>query len=263
MERLDIKKCIIVPDIHGCYEELIELIDKLKANGFDPSTDPERKFIFLGDWIDRGYANDKVIEYIIGLMEDGLALSVIGNHEEKLKRYLRGNNVKLINGIESTVKQIDARPNAAEFRIKVLAVLEKLPLHIVLDNKKLVVVHAGIQDRMLSWTSEEGFMTRFCLYGDITGKKDAYGFPERLDWTLNRQLDENSPLIVYGHQPQLEPYENNKTINLDCGLVFGNKLVALVYPEMQYISVFAKKEYWEFKNGKYKNLLNKQIENNS
>lgn len=254
MNRLDIKKCIIIPDIHGCYEEFIELIDKLKQNGFDPTTDLERKFVFLGDWIDRGDYSDKVIEYICDLIDNDLAVSVIGNHEDKLLRYLKGNNIKLKNGIEMTVEQIERRSDADKLKATALRTLQKLPLFIALDDGKLVAVHAAFQDRMLKWdeANDSGFLRRFCIFGDITGNKDEYGFPERRDWTLQRRIDDSSPLIVYGHQPQVEPYESNKTINLDCGVCFGGKLMALTYPEMKYFSVPAKKEYWEFKNGQYR-----------
>lgn len=241
-----------IGDIHGCYDELMDLIAKAKEHGFDPYSNPEDKFVFLGDFIDRGPFNDKTLEFVCDSVVAGIALSVIGNHEEKFRRFLKGNDIKLKNGIETTVNQVDARNDALELRKKAFEVLSTLSHYLVLDDGKLVCVHAGIQDRMLTWEADDKFMKRFTIYGEITGETDEHGFPVRLDWTMKREVKEDSPLIVYGHMPQKEVYENNKTINIDCGCVFGNKLVGLLYPDMKYIEVSAKKEYWEYKDGKFK-----------
>ncbi len=249
---MDSKRHLIIGDIHGCLEELSELISKAKDHGFDPFSNSNDKFVFVGDWVDRGPFNDKTLEFVCDLIVDGHALSVIGNHEEKLRRYLKGNDTKLKNGLETTVNQLEAREDVNELKKKAHDILWNLPYYIVLDDGKLVVVHAGIQDRMLTWDKEDKFMKRFTIYGDITGKQDEYGFPERLDWTLKREVKEDSPLIVYGHMPQLKVYESNKTIYIDTGSCFGNILSGHLYPEMKFFEVHAKKEYWEYRNGLFK-----------
>ncbi len=49
--------------------------------------------------------------------------------------------------------------------------------------------------------------------------------------------------MVYGHTPIPEPGWLNNTVNIDTGAVFGGKLTALRYPEREFVSVPAAREY--------------------
>jgi protein phosphatase len=182
------------------------------------------------------------------MVEQGRALAVRGNHCDKLLRYLKGSNVKLGHGLEKTVYQIEGHLDAKEFKEKLLRFLGGLPLYLVLDEGKLVVCHAGIDDSMIG-KPDSGAVRTFCLYGKITGNKDENGFPERIDWAAERAISDASPTIVYGHSVQENglPYQINKTVNVDTGCCFGKKLTALVYPENQFISVDAYQEYTEYR----------------
>jgi protein phosphatase len=87
----------IIGDIHGCYEELLELLRKLgyelgdSADGApDVIPPPGRKLVFLGDLVDRGPAIPEVLKLVMKLVESGTALCVPGNHDMKLMRKLKG-----------------------------------------------------------------------------------------------------------------------------------------------------------------------------
>ena len=54
-------KIFAIGDIHGCFEKLRLLIRVIKA---DPQNDT---IVFMGDYIDRGSASRKVVDYIIEL----------------------------------------------------------------------------------------------------------------------------------------------------------------------------------------------------
>ena len=74
----------IIPDIHGQYEKLVDLISKLgwfEMQGSWKHRDKGRKIIFLGDFIDRGKQNLKVVSLIRNLQSEELAYAIIGNHE--------------------------------------------------------------------------------------------------------------------------------------------------------------------------------------
>ena len=74
----------IIPDIHGQYNKLVSLLSALgwqKNNGDWQHSDKERKIIFLGDFIDRGLQNKKVISLISELEKKNLAYVIMGNHE--------------------------------------------------------------------------------------------------------------------------------------------------------------------------------------
>ena len=86
------------------------------------------------------------------------------------------------------------------------------------------------------------YILNFTLYGEVTGKKDELGLPIRGDWAAKY---DGQAIIVYGHTPRAEVYIKNNTINIDTGCVFGNKLTALRYPEMELVSVKALKKYYD------------------
>ncbi len=73
----------IIGDIHGQYDKLIPLIERLgycaKGTGF--SHPDGRKVIFLGDYIDRGPKVREVLLTVRTMVDDGDALAIMGNHE--------------------------------------------------------------------------------------------------------------------------------------------------------------------------------------
>jgi len=82
----------------------------------------------------------------------------------------------------------------------------------------------------------------FALFGETTGETDEFGLPVRQNWAEEYR---GTARIVYGHTPAAEATWLNRTINLDTGCVFGGKLTALRYPEMELIDVPAFATYYE------------------
>jgi hypothetical protein len=72
----------LIGDIHGHSKPLVELLDKLDYEVVDGVyRHPERQVIFLGDFIDRGPDQRGVIDIVRPMIDNGSALSVMGNHE--------------------------------------------------------------------------------------------------------------------------------------------------------------------------------------
>jgi len=72
----------ILGDIHGCYDTLITLLDKLDYELIDGCYQhASRKLIFVGDFIDRGPKQLEVIDCAKAMVDAGHALAVMGNHE--------------------------------------------------------------------------------------------------------------------------------------------------------------------------------------
>jgi hypothetical protein len=72
----------LIGDIHGHADELRALLTKLGYRQTKGSyKHPERKVIFLGDFIDRGPKIKQVLETVRPMIDEGAALSVMGNHE--------------------------------------------------------------------------------------------------------------------------------------------------------------------------------------
>lgn len=232
----------IIGDIHGCFEELKELLAKIgyliQQNGkeFDIFPPENRKVIFVGDLTDRGPNAPDVLRLVMKMIKSKQAYCVCGNHDAKLLRKLSGQNVKLTHGLDLTMAQMEQE--SADFWEETRLFLSNLISHYVFDEGKLVVAHAGLKEEMHGKMS--GTIHSFCLYGDTTGKSDEYGLPIRLNWAADYS---GKAMVVYGHTPVAEAEWQNNTIDIDTGCVFGGKLTALRYPEKEIVQVAAKQTY--------------------
>ncbi|MEV4640750.1 polynucleotide kinase-phosphatase [Actinoplanes sp. NPDC049548] len=229
----------IIGDVHGCRAELDALLTKLGyAVTRDNAVHPEgRTAVFVGDLVDRGPDSPGVLRLVMGMVRNGTAICVPGNHEQKLARKLNGRNVQLTHGLPETLAQLEAE--TPEFVQEVRAFIDGLVSHYVLDGGNLVVAHAGLKEAYHGRAS--GRVRSFALYGETTGETDEYGLPVRYPWARDYR---GSAAVVYGHTPTPVPEWINNTICLDTGCVFGGKLTALRWPSRELVSVPAAREYY-------------------
>ena len=230
----------IIGDVHGCCTELEMLLDKLGYVRNDGVySHPEgRKAAFLGDFCDRGERNVDVLKLVMDMVKSGNAISVPGNHDVKLLKFFRGRNIQLTHGIDKTIAEIDAQ--GVEFKDEVVSFIDGLVSHYVLDDGKLVISHAGIKEEYIGRSSAR--IRDFCLYGETTGETDAYGLPERIDWAADYR---GRAAVVYGHIESKDIRVQNNTYCVDTGCVFGGKLTAMRYPEREFVTVDAVRQYCE------------------
>ena len=239
----------IVGDVHGCFEELVLLLERLGyqlaarvgadgETGYSVTHPEGRTAVFVGDLVDRGPGVTNVLKLVMSMVEDGVALCVAGNHESKLVRKLRGRNVQISHGLAESLEQLEEESPA--FRETATRFLDGLISHYVLDGGELVVAHAGMKVEYQGRASAR--VRDFCLYGETTGETDEWGLPIRANWAADYR---GRAMVVYGHTPVAEPAWLNRTINVDTGCVFGGKLTALRYPEQELVSVPAARVYYE------------------
>lgn len=232
----------IIGDIHGCFQELFGLLLNLsykieeEDNHYYISHADNRKLIFLGDLVDRGPQSTDVLKFVMDICSLGKGYCVIGNHDDKLMRYLRGNSVHITNGLELTIQQMEKE--SPLFRERVLDFLTHLNPYFMLNEESLIVSHAGLKEEYFRMNGSS--VRHFCLYGQPL--RDKAGNLIREDWAKEYN---GKPLIVFGHTPVEEPLFCNNTWNIDTGCVFGGKLTALRYPEMIICSQKAAKSYYE------------------
>ena len=268
----------IIGDVHGCADELQDLLsllgyvksEILNEPGWAPINyaHPEgRKAIFVGDLVDRGPRVIDSLSIARNMVCAGTALCVPGNHDVKLLKNLAGRDVQVSHGLAQTLAEIDALPDAARepFTQSARVFLDGLISHFVLDSGKLVVEHAGMKQSMQGRGSRT--VRDFALYGETTGdpaagrrdsrwswvqnssaaramsgETDEFGLPVRQNWAADYR---GPAMVVYGHTPVAEPEWVNHTVNIDTGCVFGGKLTALRYPEAEFVSVPARRTYFE------------------
>lgn len=145
-------KTWIIPDIHGCSKTLRALFDHY----ISPSK--EDHLYFLGDYIDRGPDSKGVIDYLIGLQDEGFNLDLIrGNHEEScvgaymeeqtLRSFL---GIRAYNASKAAWKRFGGRETMQSFGIsnlndmpvRYIDWMEQQPAYILLE--KYLLVHAGL-----------------------------------------------------------------------------------------------------------------------
>lgn len=234
----------IIGDVHGCIDELVELMAKLgytvesQGEEYSVSVPEGRKLVFVGDLVDRGPGVVKVLRLVSGMVRAGQAFCVPGNHDMKLVRALRGKEVKRTHGLAETMAELEQE--SAEFRTAVASFLDGLVSHYLFDDGKLVVAHAGLKESMHGRGS--GAVREFALFGETTGETDEFGLPVRYNWAADYR---GKATVVYGHTPVPEALWLNNTVNIDTGCVFGGHLSALRYPERETLSVPAHRTYYE------------------
>jgi protein phosphatase len=234
----------IVGDVHGCLDELLELMAKLgyavsrESGEFIVVPPMGRKLAFVGDLVDRGPATNQILRLAMTMVKAGQAYCVPGNHDAKLLRKLKGKDVQITHGLAESLAQLDTE--SAEFRGEVTRFLDGLISHYVFDDGKLVVAHAGLKESMQGRGSAA--VREFALYGETTGETDDFGLPVRYNWAADYR---GKAMVVYGHTPVPEPVWLNNTVNLDTGCVYGGQLTALRYPEREIVSVPARATYYE------------------
>jgi protein phosphatase len=234
----------IVGDVHGCRTELDALladlgylIERDELGRPAAARHPEgRRAVFVGDLVNRGPDTAGVLQLAMAMVAAGDALAVPGNHEHKLLVALRGEAARMGPAVAGSLAQLEAEP--PEFRARVERFLGGLVPHYVLDGGRLVVAHAGLPERMHGRLSAR--VRDVCLHGQTTGETDGDGQPVRYPWAREYR---GAATVVYGHTPAPTVQRINNTFGLDTGCVFGGRLTALRYPEMELVSVPAARIY--------------------
>jgi protein phosphatase len=234
----------IIGDVHGCFDELTELLTSL---GYSEQTGGAwahprgRRMLFVGDLVDRGPKSPEVVRLAMESVKSGSALAVPGNHDIKFMRKAFGKDVQITHGLAESLMQFeDYEKDYRGFSRVAAEFFDSLISHYVFDDGNLVVAHAGMKESMQGRGS--GRVREFALFGETTGETDEFGLPVRYNWAAEYR---GKARVIYGHTPIPEPEWVNRTLNIDTGCVFGGKLTALRYPELEVISVPAKQTYAE------------------
>lgn len=209
-------RTIVVGDIHGCYDELLALLEKAAL------TDDDR-VVSVGDLIVKGEKNKEVLDLFI---EDERFSAVLGNHDRALRRFWRGEEVSLKESQEK------ARVELAADEARYSAYLQSLPLMIDLGSH--LVVHAGVRPGVaLSGQTVED-LTELRTLGEDRTNREGVPWYERYD---------GEQTVLFGHWPAPEPRLAPRAIGLDTGCVYGFQLTAYIIETGEFLSVEALRAY--------------------
>lgn len=77
-----------IGDIHGCYDELMNMMALLEKDGLDYEKDT---VVFMGDYMDRGYKSREVVKQLIKWKSKYKNfIFLYGNHEDIFKNFIEG-----------------------------------------------------------------------------------------------------------------------------------------------------------------------------
>jgi protein phosphatase len=106
----------IIGDVHGCLDELLELMATLgyqvERQGAEFAVVPPdgRTLAFVGDLVDRGPATPEVLRLVMGMVRAEQAICVPGNHDMKLMKALKGRDVQQTHGLAESLAQLAKEP---------------------------------------------------------------------------------------------------------------------------------------------------------
>lgn len=213
-----------IGDVHGCYYELISLVDKLgyekdENDGLYRHPDG-RMLVFLGDITDRGWYNSMSFQFVLQHWEAGLALWCRGNHDHHLFQWLRGDPVRVSDGLSSTINELEQGwPFSREKSDLGQYLLKNVPTKIELDDGDVVAVHAYHDSDKL----------KDHIYGLRSGPNNS-----RVEWWTDY---EGPPYVVFGHYWLDDPAPKNWHCCLDTSCCRNGSLSAIRWPEMKVVQV--------------------------
>lgn len=234
------QKVFAVGDIHGCYEELEELLELLVSKG---GLSKEDSIVFLGDYVDRGPFSRKVITRLIQIKKEyPNSFFLRGNHEDMILDFLGyGGNYGpfcIVNGADKFFSDYGLEDFyiwngndqvSIKYPLTQEEIVESIPkshIKFLLETEhgllsdEFIFVHAGIDpwESLEKQTSEELLWIREMF----------------LCWPHNEKQ-----IVVHGHTPSSNPYydDHKRVINVDTGCFKGGMLTAVELRSKEFFSV--------------------------
>lgn len=219
---------LIISDIHGCWDELQELLlkdgitldseKKIESNKFD------KHIILAGDLIDKGPKAKEVLEFVYANIESDKFHVVSGNHDHHLYKDIKNGECTQPEWYDTYNKLTE------EERQKYVEVYEKYYKPFV-RNHYMIVTHAPCHPKFLG--KYDGFSKQMQSYmklpwENVAEMKKIVNFAEWVDSKID--ITSYNPGIIhyFGHVMVSTP---GNVVNYRCavdgGCAFGGKLIGI------------------------------------
>jgi predicted MPP superfamily phosphohydrolase len=209
-------RTIVVGDIHGCYDELEDLLASVQFSASD-------RLVSVGDLITKGPKNREVLDRF---MTEPRFSAVIGNHDLALRRRWNGEKIKLKPSQKSTHKELKKEKE------RYVTYLNSLPFTIDLGSH--LVVHAGLRPSLAFHSQTTEDMTELRTLGPDRASHDGTPWYEVYD---------GEKTVLFGHWPAPHPRRGKKALGLDTGCVYGHYLTAYIIETGELKQVRARQTY--------------------
>ena len=209
---------IAIGDIHGCLKSIEALWESIVEN-------KDAKFIFVGDYIDRGPNSKGVIDFLIEAESERDCIFLRGNHEQMLLEAVENGLIDhwLINGGESTLLSYGDGLKISNIPEAHLNFFRKTELF--LNAVDYFFSHAGAPPNM---SIEKSI--------DTPEKHDYFLWGREHLNVLETSWEKT---VVFGHTPRAFPIRKPRMLGIDTGCVYTEdgygKLTAVLLPEEKFI----------------------------
>ena len=203
------RRHIFIGDIHGCFDEVTELLEQLEVGSTDV-------VVATGDLTRKGPAPDRCVE----LWRDRRFLTVLGNNDAKMTA--RAERWRSRTFALHSDRVILKRPDLIEE-------IARWPLLLEFVEAGVIVVHGGVMPDK-SCPREAALELRYIRKGGDGWRMVPRGKEQPGDkfWS---EVWNGDRIVVYGHTPVRQPRVDRKAIGIDTGRVYGGKLTAAVFEE--------------------------------
>ncbi len=209
------EKIFAIGDIHGSYDQLLDLMAKLPID-FANDT-----LVFIGDYIDRGPCSVEVVDYLIDLKKRVPGVIFLkGNHEDMLQKYLDGTDrfTYLLNGGQNTLDSYLSRKIQSDsFPIPADHMDFFNSLQLYYETEAYIFVHAGLRPKVPLESQQAEDM--LWIRDKFIYSKYNFGKP-----------------VVFGHSPLEKPLVESNKIGIDTGAVYGNTLTCVQLPDIVFFT---------------------------
>lgn len=212
---------LIIGDVHGCYAELQELLQRAALSAED-------QIIGIGDIVDRGPDTTGVLDFF---RRTPNARSLMGNHERKHVRAHHGE-------IPPAFSQIIARQQIGPANYAdACAFMAGLPTFIELPEA--ILVHAFFEPGVAPAEQREPV---------LVGTLSAEAYMERRYGRPWYQSYPGAKPLIVGHHNYLRTAQplvyRQRVFGIDTGCCYGVALTGLLLPEFRFVSVPSRRNYW-------------------
>jgi hypothetical protein len=209
-------RTIVIGDIHGCYDELVALLEKLNFESND-------RVVAVGDLTVKGPKSRDVLDLF---SKDSRFASVAGNHDLALIRRWRAEQASLTHAQQKTFDELSIHGDRYFRQLASLPFLINLTSH--------VVVHAGLRPGVALNEQSIDDLTELRTLGEDRTSREGSPWYEVY----------NGPVVaLFGHWPAAKPRLGKHAIGLDTGCVYGGQLTAYQIESGEFSSIVAAGAY--------------------
>lgn len=221
------KRTLIIGDVHGCLEELKELLKKLNAS-FNKD-----RIIFLGDLVHKGPYSAEVINFVFEHQWE----VILGNHDDFF--------INALQGISKPYKELnEILPKLKMKKEELIQWYLSQPLFI--NSPEWIAIHGGIDPCGEVFINQDKEILMNLRFWDTkhdkavfsTGHDGLKNYWKPWYECLKEEVYQNKR-IFYGHWAKntVQIHGNGKILGLDTGCCYGGKLTGYIIEENKFEQV--------------------------